>query len=508
LVIAALASAAAFVGALSTATEAGAKPLPPDDGAPPEDVVAVPGGAIVEPEQPSDPTIRVTADVERFSPLPETPPVSNTFPIAGQSRNTCANSFGAPRSGGRTHMGDDCFAPIGTPLVAVETGVIRYATAQIAPYNCATGSGDLSGNRVSVRGRSGYVYYYGHLNTILVATDQLVQKGQVIGTVGRTGNAMCSSPHVHFEVKCGENGDPFDPWPWLGTWSRSPSPDSSPPSTSGMGVGVVISSLKRQDLVTLECGQAMRLMTWQASSGLSPGWQIVDGMASSDPDVASAGDPTTLRVVARGMDNAAWILRWDGAVWSAQSLGGICSSAPSVAYTGSDRLDVFCRGLDNALWQRVWTASEGWGAGWHRLGGIAASDPDAVSPGPAYPVQLFALGTDKAVWQVWWDGTRWQFENRGGFCTSGPTATYSGPDRLDVFCRGADLALIHRSWRRDTGWSAGWQRIESAILSDPEATSSGPGGFPQVFARGLDRRVYQVLWDGSNWVVWSVWGVT
>ena len=100
----------------------------------------------------------------------------------------------------------DCFAPLGTPLVAVEAGYDPLREPG-EPFSCMTG-GDISGNRVSVRGRSGYVYYYGHLDTIAVETDQPVERGQVIGTVGRTGNAACSRAHLHFEVKCGENGEP------------------------------------------------------------------------------------------------------------------------------------------------------------------------------------------------------------------------------------------------------------------------------------------------------------
>jgi hypothetical protein len=76
-----------------------------------------------------------------------------------------------------------------------------------------------------------------------------------------------------------------------------------------------------------------------------------------------------------------------------------------------------------------------------------------------------------------------------------------------VFCRGSDLAIYHRYWLRGTGWSPIWARIDSAILSDPEASSIGPGGVPQVFGRGLDRRLYQFYWNGSAWTR-SVWGVT
>ena len=135
---------------------------------------------------------------------------------------------------------------MGTPLLAVEAGAIRYATPG-DPFSCVTG-GDISGNRVSLRGRSGYVYYYGHLDTIAVTADQQVERGQVIGTLGRTGNATCSSPHLHFEVKCGDAGEPFDPFPLMATWGRDGTQAPAFPNTDLMGVGVVSSGLGRQDL--------------------------------------------------------------------------------------------------------------------------------------------------------------------------------------------------------------------------------------------------------------------
>src|SRR3712207_4601289 len=54
--------------------------------------------------------------------VPATPavaavPSDNAFPVQGHSVSSCADDFGAPRSGGRVHQGNDCFAPVGTPLV-------------------------------------------------------------------------------------------------------------------------------------------------------------------------------------------------------------------------------------------------------------------------------------------------------------------------------------------------------------------------------------------------------
>jgi murein DD-endopeptidase MepM/ murein hydrolase activator NlpD len=40
---------------------------------------------------------------------------------------------------------------------------------------------------------------YGHLNTVLVASGDLVTAGEIIGTVGSTGNA--TGPHLHFEIR-------------------------------------------------------------------------------------------------------------------------------------------------------------------------------------------------------------------------------------------------------------------------------------------------------------------
>jgi len=67
------------------------------------------------------------------------------------------------------------------------------------------------------------------------------------------------------------------------------------------------------------------------------------------------------------------------------------------------------------------------------------------------------------------------------------------------------MAIWHLYWLRQSGWS-GWERVGGAVISDPEATSPGPGGLPQIFARGLDRRVQQFWWNGSAWTSTS-WGI-
>ena len=159
----------------------------------------------------------------------------NVFPIAGSTRQSCSDSYGDPRPNGRTHQGIDCFAPKGTELVAVEDGFIRYARPG-GPFSCKEG-GDFSGNRISLTGTSGTRYYYGHLENIYVSNGLPVKKGQTIGTVGNTGNALCSVPHLHFEISIPPKYSTIDPFPVMATWGATSGTDQGSPTPSGNDQG-------------------------------------------------------------------------------------------------------------------------------------------------------------------------------------------------------------------------------------------------------------------------------
>jgi len=111
------------------------------------------------------------------------------------------NDWGAPRSGGRTHQGNDLFSPMGTPNVAVVDG---YAEANLD---------DLGGLGVMLHGKDGNVYYYAHLSAY-EGPSRLVKAGDVIGYVGDTGNAKGGAPHTHFGIKPG-GGAYVNPYPTL-----------------------------------------------------------------------------------------------------------------------------------------------------------------------------------------------------------------------------------------------------------------------------------------------------
>jgi murein DD-endopeptidase MepM/ murein hydrolase activator NlpD len=131
-----------------------------------------------------------------------------TFPIAGDW--DFIDSWGFPRSGGRTHKGADIFSDKGTPVVALEDGVVK------------TGSNSLGGEVIYLFGRSGNRYYYAHLSGFVPNIEGAqVVAGQVIGFVGNSGNAISTPPHLHFEVRVPQLMADINPYPMLQTLSTA-----------------------------------------------------------------------------------------------------------------------------------------------------------------------------------------------------------------------------------------------------------------------------------------------
>src|SRR5206468_4156463 len=76
--------------------------------------------------------------------------------------------------------------------------------------------------------------------------------------------------------------------------------------------------------------------TWTSESSWSP-WSPLGGAVTSDPDAASTDDPTSLRIVARGLDGAVRQYAFVGGQWTYAHLGGLCTSGPTATYVGDDR---------------------------------------------------------------------------------------------------------------------------------------------------------------------------
>jgi murein DD-endopeptidase MepM/ murein hydrolase activator NlpD len=146
------------------------------------------------------------ADLAELGLAPEHPLAAAAgwrFPVAGD--HNFIDSWGFPRSGGRVHKGADIFADWGTPIVAIERGVISRI-----------GTNSLGGLVVWLQGESGNAYYLAHLAAYApgLTVGQVVDSGSLVGYVGNTGNAITTPPHLHFEVHPG-GGDAVNPYPLL-----------------------------------------------------------------------------------------------------------------------------------------------------------------------------------------------------------------------------------------------------------------------------------------------------
>jgi murein DD-endopeptidase MepM/ murein hydrolase activator NlpD len=111
-----------------------------------------------------------------------------------------SNDFGQPRTG-HSHQGNDMFAPMGTPNLAVVGGNVTY------------GPGGSGGMGAYLEGDNGVTYIYYHLSEY-VGGPRRVAQGEVIAKLGMTGNA--GAPHTHFETRPGgRTATAINPYPTL-----------------------------------------------------------------------------------------------------------------------------------------------------------------------------------------------------------------------------------------------------------------------------------------------------
>ena len=138
------------------------------------------------------------------------------FPVSGKSN--VGSYWGDSRDGGqRRHEGIDIFAAKGTAVVAVTDGYVLDITEDA-----------IGGKTVTIQSDDySWRSYYAHLDEQKVVAGQIVKKGQLIGTVGNTGNAKTTPSHLHFGIY--EPGGAVDPLPYVKTSPKITAPVKAGP---------------------------------------------------------------------------------------------------------------------------------------------------------------------------------------------------------------------------------------------------------------------------------------
>jgi murein DD-endopeptidase MepM/ murein hydrolase activator NlpD len=137
------------------------------------------------------------------------------FPVYGTSG--FGDTFGAPRATTIWHHGQDIFAALGAPVLAVTDGTLY-----------SVGWNRVGGNRLWLRDRAGNEFYYAHLAAFspLAVDGGRVRAGDVVGFVGNTGDAETTPYHLHFEIHpssllfLGYDGV-VNPYPYLRAWQHA-----------------------------------------------------------------------------------------------------------------------------------------------------------------------------------------------------------------------------------------------------------------------------------------------
>ena len=142
------------------------------------------------------------------------------IPVLGVSANQLTDTFADARDGGdRIHEAIDIMAEEGTSVVSAAPGRIERLFRS-----------DAGGNTIYVRSEDGQtIYYYAHLDEYApgLREGQRIRRGQRLGTVGSSGNADPSAPHLHFAImrttetaKWWEPANAINPYPLLAQGAR------------------------------------------------------------------------------------------------------------------------------------------------------------------------------------------------------------------------------------------------------------------------------------------------
>jgi len=206
------------------------------------------------------------------------------------------------------------------------------------------------------------------------------------------------------------------------------------------------------------------------------------------------------------------------------------TGAPAACGSVSDRVDVFATGQTGELLHTFrdgveWSGFESLGIPVLEVAGAKRSVPLSGSVAACRcgtdRMALFVRGSSGDLMMKWWDGKAWsEFASLGwpeledetypavtftAPLTGPPAACSWGPDRMDVFARGARGEIVHKWWN-GREWSD-FSSLGMPVTADAErqllpsagavAACSWGTGRLDVFTRAVDGRLHHCWWDGT-----------
>jgi murein DD-endopeptidase MepM/ murein hydrolase activator NlpD len=233
-----------------------------------------------EPKQDSEYVLRLQPELLRGGRFTITiqKMASLGFPVLGYDHGAIGSGFGAPRDGGRRrHHGVDIFTKRHTPVVAPSKAFVRRVSES-----------DIGGLNIWLHDAKRDLHlYFAHLQTQDVEQNTYVEPGQRIGTVGNTGNARRTPPHLHFGIYVRGEG-PVDPVNFIKKINSTPKEITADTAILGQwarskqaSVSLKASANSRSDeIARLDPYSAMKV---QAASGDACRILLPDGMSGYVP---------------------------------------------------------------------------------------------------------------------------------------------------------------------------------------------------------------------------------
>lgn len=137
----------------------------------------------------------ILSDTMTVAPITQTVAVGTKTTPAGVGTgvfslplHTITVSSGFGTRWNRQHEGIDFAADSGTEILAADAGIVSFS-----------GVVEGYGNLIIINHQNGFTTYYAHCSVLYAGEGAVVEKGEVIGAVGSTGNS--TGPHLHFEIR-------------------------------------------------------------------------------------------------------------------------------------------------------------------------------------------------------------------------------------------------------------------------------------------------------------------